>query len=99
MIVTNSAYLKARQLAHPDRFICTFFGQEALTLDYLLHLLDTLPSGTSELMCHPGHNEPALASSTYRHERETEMELLTHPAVRRQVERLGIELVTFGAVG
>jgi predicted glycoside hydrolase/deacetylase ChbG (UPF0249 family) len=99
MIVTNSAYLRTRQLAYPDRFICSFFGLEALTLDYLLHLLDTLPSGTSELMCHPGYDEPALASSTYRQERETELALLTHPAVRRQVERLGIELVTFGAVG
>jgi predicted glycoside hydrolase/deacetylase ChbG (UPF0249 family) len=99
MIVTNSACLKARQLAHPDRFICSFFGQEALTLDYLLHLLDTLPLGTSELMCHPGYDEPALVSSAYRRERETELRLLTHPTVQRQVERLGIELVTFGTIG
>jgi predicted glycoside hydrolase/deacetylase ChbG (UPF0249 family) len=99
MIVTNSAHLKARQLAHPDQFICTFFGQEALTLDYLLHLLDALPSGTSELMCHPGYDEQALVSSTYRQERETELRLLTHPDVRRRVEHLGIELVTFGALG
>jgi predicted glycoside hydrolase/deacetylase ChbG (UPF0249 family) len=95
MIVTNSACLKARQLAHPDRFICSFFGQEALTLETLLHLLDTLPSGTNELMCHPGYDEPALASSTYRRERETELALLTHPDVHKRVKRLGIELVTF----
>lgn len=99
MIVTNSAHVKAHRLAHPDRFISSFFGMETLTLDYLLHLLDTLRSGTSELMCHPGYDEPVLASSSYRQEREIELRLLTHPDVRKQVERLGIELVTFGALG
>jgi predicted glycoside hydrolase/deacetylase ChbG (UPF0249 family) len=98
MIVTNSACLKARQLAHPDRFICSFFGQEALSLETLLHLLDTLPQGTSELMCHPGYDDPALAASTYRRERETELALLTHPNLHQQVKRLGIELVTFAAL-
>jgi predicted glycoside hydrolase/deacetylase ChbG (UPF0249 family) len=99
MIVTNSASLQARQLTHPDSFICTFFGTEALTLDHLLSLLDTLPMGTTELMCHPGYDEPALASSSYRQERETELRLLTHPDVKSRVHHLGIELVTFGALG
>lgn len=98
MIVTNSALLRAHELVHPDHFISTFFGQEALTLDHLLHLLDTLPDGTSELMCHPGYDDPALASSTYRAEREIELALLTHPTVRKRVKELGIELATFGAL-
>jgi predicted glycoside hydrolase/deacetylase ChbG (UPF0249 family) len=95
MIVTNSALLRARGLAHPDRLISTFFGQEALTLDYLLHLIGTLPAGTSELMCHPGYDDPFLAPSTYRQERETELALLTHPTVHRYISEAGIELVTF----
>jgi predicted glycoside hydrolase/deacetylase ChbG (UPF0249 family) len=36
-----------------------------------------------------------LAPSTYRQERETELALLTDPAVHRYVNELGIELVTF----
>jgi predicted glycoside hydrolase/deacetylase ChbG (UPF0249 family) len=96
MIVTNSALLKARRLAYPDRFISTFFGREAVTLVSLLALLDTLPDGVSELMCHPGFDDPALASSSYRAEREIELAVLTHPAVRQRVEELQIELVTFG---
>jgi predicted glycoside hydrolase/deacetylase ChbG (UPF0249 family) len=98
MIVTNSALLKARRLAHPDCFVSSFFGQEALTLDHLLALLDTLPAAASELMCHPGFADLALASSTYRAEREIELALLTDPAVRRRVEDLEIELVTFGVL-
>ncbi len=95
MIVTDSALIEARRLAHPDHFISTFFGHESLTLDNLLHLLHTLPDGVSELMCHPGYVGPALASSTYRQERETELKLLTHPEVRACVDRCGIELVSF----
>jgi len=95
MVVTNSALLESRHLSHPDHFISTFFGREALTLDYLLHLLRTLPDGTSELMCHPGYDDQALAGSTYRREREIELELLTHPAVRACVTEARIDLGTF----
>jgi predicted glycoside hydrolase/deacetylase ChbG (UPF0249 family) len=98
MIVTNSALVKARRLAHPDRFISTFFGRGALTLEALFGLLETLPGGVTELMCHPGYDDPALAASSYRAEREIELHLLTHPAVQDRVKALGIELVTFSAL-
>jgi predicted glycoside hydrolase/deacetylase ChbG (UPF0249 family) len=98
MVATGSNLVKARGLVYPDHFIATFYGRDALTLDFLLHLLDTLPKGSSELMCHPGYDDPALASSTYRAEREIELALLTHPAVRTRVEELGIELVTFATL-
>jgi predicted glycoside hydrolase/deacetylase ChbG (UPF0249 family) len=99
MIVTDSALIQARRLVHPDRFIGTFFGRQALTLENLLALLDSLPEGTSELMCHPGYYDPELAHSSYRAERQTELALLTHPAVPERIEALGIELVPFGALG
>jgi predicted glycoside hydrolase/deacetylase ChbG (UPF0249 family) len=99
MVATNSALLQSRRLFYPDRFIGTFFGTEALTLDNLLRLLRTLPVGTTELMCHPGYVDSALAASTYRREREIELELLTHPAVRDCVAECGIELVAFGVFG
>jgi predicted glycoside hydrolase/deacetylase ChbG (UPF0249 family) len=95
MVVTNSALLKARQLCYPDHFISTFFGMEVLTLDFVLDLLRTLPQGTSELMCHPGHDDAGLAGSTYRSEREIELQLLTDPSVRACLVELGIDPVTF----
>jgi predicted glycoside hydrolase/deacetylase ChbG (UPF0249 family) len=98
MIATNTNLLQARGLAYPDHFIATFFGREVLTLEFLLHLLDTLPEGTVELMCHPGYDDPALASSTYRAEREMELALLTHPQIRQRITDLGMELVTFSAL-
>jgi predicted glycoside hydrolase/deacetylase ChbG (UPF0249 family) len=98
MIATNSALIRARRLAHPDHFVSTFFGRRALTLDNLLALLEALPEGVSELMCHPGYDDPHLAPSTYRAEREIELALLTQPPVRERVRDLGIELVTFGVL-
>jgi predicted glycoside hydrolase/deacetylase ChbG (UPF0249 family) len=98
MIATNSALVRSRRLAHPDHFVSTFFGRKALVLDNLLALLDALPEGVSELMCHPGYDDPALAPSAYRAEREMELALLTHPAVRERISDLGIELVTFGVL-
>ena len=95
MIVTNSTLIEARQLAHPDHFIGTFFGAQALKLERLLHLLRTLPEGITELMCHPGFVGPELATSTYRRQREIEFELLTHPETRACVDKCGIELVSF----
>ena len=98
MIVTNSALLGSRHLAYPKHFISTFFGEDALSPDYLVNLLRSLPDGTSELMCHPGYVDSTLESSTYRAERERELAILTHPTVRDQVDALGIELINFGSL-
>jgi predicted glycoside hydrolase/deacetylase ChbG (UPF0249 family) len=98
LIAANSAQIKAHHLVHPAHFVATFFGKAALHLDHLFQLLETLPEGTSELMCHPGYNDRELASSGYREEREIELALLTDPAVRRRVRDEGIELITFAAL-
>jgi predicted glycoside hydrolase/deacetylase ChbG (UPF0249 family) len=97
--VTNSALLRSRGLARPDHFVATFFGRRALTPEHLFRLFDSLPQGISELMCHPGYEDAALASSSYRAERELELALLTHPVVRQRIQEQGIELVTFGVLG
>jgi predicted glycoside hydrolase/deacetylase ChbG (UPF0249 family) len=96
MIVTNSNLLRARRLVHPDHFIASFYGREALTRAHLLALLEALPPGVSELMCHPGYDDAALALSGYHAERERELALLTDTAVGQRIEEMGIELVTFG---
>ncbi len=98
MIATDSNLVQSQGLAHPDHFVASFFGRAALSREHLLVLLEGLPAGTSELMCHPGYDDQALAASGYRAEREMELQLLTDPAVRQRVEALEIELVTFGVL-
>jgi hopanoid biosynthesis associated protein HpnK len=60
-------------------------------------LLDLVPNGTTELMCHPGYAGTELESLGGRltHGRETEMLALTAPEIRETVGRLGIHLTNF----
>jgi predicted glycoside hydrolase/deacetylase ChbG (UPF0249 family) len=63
----------------------------------LLSLLDRLPHGATELMLHPGYDDPTLAAQDpYRHEREREIAALRSAAVRTRLERGDIRLVNFG---
>lgn len=88
--------LDKRELPHPDRFIGSFFGEEAVTLEHLIGLLESVGEGVTELMCHPGFvDEELLSSSGYTYLREKEIELLCHPGVKERVKELGIELVNF----
>jgi chitin disaccharide deacetylase len=64
----------------------------------LLALLDELPPGTTELMVHPGHADPAALRYTgYVAGREAELAALTSSAVRERLSRDDITLTHFGA--
>ncbi len=53
-------------------------------------------AGFTELGCHPGRVTDELASS-YSRERETELQTLTSPGLRRAIEDLGVRLVSHRA--
>jgi predicted glycoside hydrolase/deacetylase ChbG (UPF0249 family) len=92
--------VQANGVRHPDHFVGSFYGKEAVTLENLLAILEGLREGTTELMCHPGlADEQLLAESIYGRPRETELELLCHPRVRGKIDELAIELVNFGVLG
>jgi predicted glycoside hydrolase/deacetylase ChbG (UPF0249 family) len=63
----------------------------------LLQLLEKLPSGTSELMCHPGYAASGEHSFSCA-QRERELEVLTCPSVRAAISREDISLVSFSDV-
>lgn len=79
-----------------------FYGQTgkgdpypvAITVDALVEVLLTLPTGITELGCHPGLADPQL-DNVYRDERPVEVEALCDPQVREAVDRTGIRLVSF----
>ncbi len=68
---------------------------DRLDRQVLVELLDRIPSGTWELMIHPGFVDPDLPFSGL--ERQHEMQALVDGAIRRRVASRGIRLTTFGA--
>jgi predicted glycoside hydrolase/deacetylase ChbG (UPF0249 family) len=65
----------------------------------LLEVLDGLPEGDFELICHPGM-EPGMVPEdpAWRYGWERELGALVSEAVRRKIEARGIELTTYGAL-
>lgn len=69
------------------------FYEDGATVENLLSILENLPQGVTELMCHPAYND-AIAQG-YAAQREKELNVLTDPAVRACIEQQQIELITF----
>jgi chitin disaccharide deacetylase len=64
----------------------------------LFALIPRLPTGTSELMTHPGHADATVADHDgYTWQREKELRALCSPGLRELLTRCHIELVGFGS--
>jgi predicted glycoside hydrolase/deacetylase ChbG (UPF0249 family) len=91
-----AAELNRRGVATTDGFVDEFYGADANAAT-LRRVLESLPAGVTELMCHPGWVDPELAAaSTYAREREREIEVLTAEEPKRWLRELGITLAHFG---
>lgn len=87
--------LETITIPHPDYFFASFFGDQAV-LDHLLKLLQELPEGVSEIMCHPGYSDETLEqTSGYNRIREQELVALTDQRAFTAIASGNIELHTF----
>jgi predicted glycoside hydrolase/deacetylase ChbG (UPF0249 family) len=83
---------------HPDGFVVDFYDEGA-TREDLLNIINELPDGTTEVMCHPGYTDEAFAKeSVYNDQRDRELEILTDPSIREAIRAKGIELITFASL-
>ena len=86
---------RAAGVRTPDHFRDGFYGA-GVTAENLRTTLTSLPDGTSELMCHPGHPDAELlAGSTYAHQRERELALLCDPELPVLLAREAVERIDF----
>jgi predicted glycoside hydrolase/deacetylase ChbG (UPF0249 family) len=90
--------LRRRGARTADHFVGGDGAEPYWTPGRLLDVLAGLPVGTTELMCHPGYFDEALAYSRYGRQRETELAALCDAEARATVERLGIRLCHFGSL-
>jgi chitin disaccharide deacetylase len=79
-------------------YFCGIAQTGELTREGVLRLLEILPEGTTELMCHPGYVDEDLAKSATRLQasRQAEVKILTNTQIRNLVASQGIRLVDYG---
>jgi chitin disaccharide deacetylase len=87
--------IQQQRVAAPHSCQTGFYGGD-VSLEQLQRILQELPDGTHELMCHPGVNDPDLdATSAYSRPREIELAILTDPALKAFLAENQIELARF----
>jgi predicted glycoside hydrolase/deacetylase ChbG (UPF0249 family) len=90
--------LRRHGVRTPDHFVGGDGADPYWTLERLFDTLTVLPLGVTELMCHPGHFDEALAYSRYGRQREVELATLVDAEARATTERLDIRLCHFGTL-
>jgi predicted glycoside hydrolase/deacetylase ChbG (UPF0249 family) len=93
------ALAEAAGIATTDYF-CGIAQTGELTIEGMKCLLQNLPEGTTEMMCHPGFMDKELEESATRLQdsRELEVEILTNPEIRNLVASQGIRLIDYAFV-
>ena len=92
------AALRARGVRTNPHFVGDAGAEAYWTVAELERQLSALPPGVTELMCHPGLS-PTHVRSGYGAQREVELATFTSQRAAELVEALGLELVSFAALG
>ena len=81
-------------------YFCGIAQTGVMTREGMERLLEMLPEGTTEFMCHPGYVDEELRRSATRlkESRQEELEILTDPGIRKLVATKGIRLINYGFV-
>ncbi len=88
-----------RSAATTDYFFGNLSPQKYWTHTSLLTILENLPQGTSEIMCHPGFVDSDLRSkSSFLKGRECERKLFSKRSWRLFLRRHGIQQVKFSSL-
>ncbi len=95
----GEAKLKKSGVLTPD----FFFGIARAgfwTKSWLIALIERLPAGVSELMCHPGYDDADLdgVKTRLRASRANELRLLTDPDVVAKLKENGVALINFSDI-
>lgn len=68
--------------------------ETTIGVDSLALIIDNLPTGITELICHPGLTNNSL-TDPYRSPRKKELETLINPKIKAKVEENDITLINF----
>jgi predicted glycoside hydrolase/deacetylase ChbG (UPF0249 family) len=92
---------RAARMRMADRLVTVGYagtGNKAIPGNWL-YILQNLPSGTSEIYCHPAYPDDTLRRwSYYCDDRAGELAILRRPDLRVTARKLGVEIVSFDAI-
>ena len=84
-----------RNFRTPDHFAGIVAG-DAVTVDCLRHIIETLKPGTTEIMMHPGtDNKKLIPDTAWDHDFEAEFAAMTDPDLMALVKQKNIHIVNF----
>jgi len=84
---------------HAPAACITSLYDRTVSMDNMLRIIETLPDGVHELMCHPGYADQILIDTcSYSTPRELELSILTSPQVRAALETNQVKLVNFASL-
>ena len=92
------AVMTARGLRTPAYFSGDAGNEPYWTAARLQSTIQMLQPGVTELMCHPGYFDDAIAYSRYGRQRDVERQALCTPEVAATLQERGMQLVTYAAV-
>lgn len=104
LALARALRIPLRHFTPSIRHCGSFYGQsetgepapELVTAGALVGLLEALPDGVTELLCHPAREIDF--ETTYAEERVRELDALCNPSVRAAIRRNGIELRSFAQI-
>jgi predicted glycoside hydrolase/deacetylase ChbG (UPF0249 family) len=97
LLARDARKMAARAGVAATDYFCGIAQTGVLVREGVRRLLEILPEGTTELMCHPGYVDEDLRQTPTRlqESRQTELDILTDPAIRKVVATQGIRLINF----
>ena len=101
LLARDARVLAERSGIATTDYFCGIAQTGVMTKAGVLSLLENLPEGSTEFMCHPGYADNELKQSATRLQksRQTELEILTDQEVRKTVAELGIRLINYDHIG
>lgn len=92
------AVMGSRRLRSPAYFLGDAGDEPYWTTARLTATVPTLQPGVTELMCHPGYFDGAIAYSRYGQQRDVERQALCAPKVAGLLRQYGVRLVTYAVL-
>ncbi|MBR3119871.1 carbohydrate deacetylase [Oceanobacillus profundus] len=91
--------LPGSKVTASDYFHYDFYGEEHVSLKYMMKIISEMKLGVTEVMCHPAFLDPWLMkTSSYNLTRMKELGILVDNRLKQCLQKHAIELINYGGL-